>query len=694
MYKQHINRTAIFAILGIIVAFIIAKVSKPIYESQLELLVSQTNVDRNPNSPLSPDVQRIVEQGTNANLQTERQLLTSLAVFYRACSRVADVNDAPELRDNFIDYYRMYDATSARSSNQNQDQAGVIALQARAYDPKVASDLANEIAFQYNEVRKQNAKEAVADGIRYLQEQMTLSAVDLKNAEEAYKAFKQENNVSDISLKVRDEQAKLTALEQALLQQVAFKDAAEAEIAGYRGRLAALPKSQDGGKSNVRHPQIAVFEARIADLKGNRQQLLATYLEDSVQIRAIDDTIKTLEEQIRKLDKSGMTTAGGSVVPDNAYQAVRTQLEGALARKLSAEGSIAAVTQQIADQKVLLATLPSKEVAISQLQRDLAIYDEKYRRQKSQMEELKNRSEIGSRAATILNTATPNETPVAPEVSKFVFIGGIAGACLGMLFSFLVESLRLRVASSSQLTDLTGLPVAAAVPMLRGPQRLIRTFSRADASPVEAFRFMAFSNIGKPDGAKSYAFTGIRTAVGSYNSATQFAVAMSRAGARVLLVDCDIIRGPISKSFDAAGKKGLSDLLSGDPSGSAASEFFVPTAHENLVLMPSGTGVVKFLSDIPASRIQAATDLLAKSADVVIYALPPCDVLADASLIVPHVQETCLVISAKATNYRTIPSAYDVLQRAGAQKVSMILTDASAAEEAFGRKAAYLAKLD
>jgi len=76
----------------------------------------------------------------------------------------------------------------------------------------------------------------------------------------------------------------------------------------------------------------------------------------------------------------------------------------------------------------------------------------------------------------------------------------------------------------------------------------------------------------------------------------------------------------------------------------------------------------------------------------VIFAVPPCDILADAAAVSRFVDETCLVVSARTTNYRQIPAAHEIIQRGGGKKVSLILTDANVDEEAFTRKGSYLAK--
>ena len=51
-----------------------------------------------------------------------------------------------------------------------------------------------------------------------------------------------------------------------------------------------------------------------------------------------------------------------------------------------------------------------------------------------------------------------------PVGTSLLAIGLIVGAMVGLLFSYALESLRMRVHSSTQLSELTGLPVLATAP--------------------------------------------------------------------------------------------------------------------------------------------------------------------------------------------------------------------------------------
>ncbi len=57
---------------------------------------------------------------------------------------------------------------------------------------------------------------------------------------------------------------------------------------------------------------------------------------------------------------------------------------------------------------------------------------------------------------------------------------------------------------------------------------------------------------------------------------------------------------------------------------------------------------------------------------------------------VPFVDQVCLVVSAKTTRFGDIPIATDLLKRAGAKSVNVVLTGTDPEEEPFSRKSSYM----
>lgn len=695
MYKSHIRRIVFFGVLGLVVALAVALLSPKIYEGRLEMLLGDEAVNRQTPSTLTPDVQNIVDRGRTQGAQTERQLLSSQSVFYQALARVAEERGRPDLIDggNWVDYYRKYDIEMARTTNQQVD-AGVALILVRAYDPEIAADVANKIGEVYNDVKKRQARDGVSEGLRYLAVQIPLAERNLREAEAKYREYKEKEGVADFLQVTRDETLAKTNLNQSIEGLTAQLRATEAELARQRQQLRDLPKEQLEGRVSSVSPQVQAFEQRLAELKTQREVLLGTYLPDSPNVKSLDDAITVINQKLVAERSKGFSDQSKSTRMQTTRQAVEQAMAANEAKRDSLTAQIASLRESYQKQVSIVGSMPAKEVQLVQLERDKNIADEQYRLLKRMQQELQNRSETGARSAVVLNVARPDEEAIAPQPGKFAIIGLTAGLCLGLLVSFLMESLKQRVQSSAQLSELTGLPVVAAVPELGrgGGPRTLRALTQPDAIPSEAYRFMAFSHISERVIPMSVMFTGVKTPAGSQHGAVQFALSAARAGSKVLLVDADLSRAAITKSFDMGPKKGLSNVVASDEP--LSEDLLASTSHANLKLLPAGDGPAKFLSDCPLARLQEVVAWASKQAEVVVWAAPPCDVLADASCLAPWVDDVCMVVSGKTTNYRAVPVAHDLLVRAGAKKVSLVLNDASPDEEPFARTSTYLARAE
>jgi len=73
-----------------------------------------------------------------------------------------------------------------------------------------------------------------------------------------------------------------------------------------------------------------------------------------------------------------------------------------------------------------------------------------------------------------------------------------------------------------------------------------------------------------------------------------------------------------------------------------------------------------------------------EKADVIVVDSAPCDVVSDAARLARYVDTVCLVVSATSGGDRSVPQASAIMQRAGAKKIEVILTNAQDEDDPFG----------
>ncbi|MER3496026.1 MAG: hypothetical protein C4320_03985, partial [Armatimonadota bacterium] len=248
---------------------------------------------------------------------------------------------------------------------------------------------------------------------------------------------------------------------------------------------------------------------------------------------------------------------------------------------------------------------------------------------------------------------------------------------------------QLPVHTSWQLSELTALPVAAAVPAIPKPlsRRHEAAIREGSFKPIESFRYMAFSTLAKDPPPRTVLFTGVGGEVGAAAAAAEFAIAVARTGTRTILVDADLRSPALSNLFGFSGQTGVSDILGATVlAGGSTGDLTLATEHENLTVLAAGSGTDAGIADFQSQRIAGLLDDLRERSDMVVISCPPVDVYSDAARLAPFFDENILVVSAKTTSYRAVPMAQEILEKAGAKNVQIVLTNASPHDEPFGNR--------
>lgn len=688
MFKFHFKRALIFGILGLTVGGIIAFTSASIYEATGEMLLGESAVST-VNSTLAPDVQRILEVGQARDPQTELQLLRSQSVFLQALQNVANRENQRTLVDDWVKLYLMYDVLTPDTRVNQIDQGSVATIRVRAQSGALAEKITDEVMAVYNEQRLANGRAGLQNAIRYLASQESATQKALTTAEDKYKAFTTSRGIASIDATAQF----LTNQEAASFATLSLTRGeaagAEAEVTALSAGLSNIPKENPTTTISGLAPQANVMASQIGETERRYNELISRYYEDHPKVLEVKRSLDAMKKQAGKSNDLISVQANKQLNP--VYQGIQQQLEVARAKSQALQQKLQEAEENYRQSQERLKAVPADEAQIRQLKRELDVADLNFKRVKAQIDELRSRQETGIRVTPILVPGRAYLQPVAPDKPKFLFIGLIAGVCLGLIYSFMMEAMKLRVHTSHQLAELTGLPVVATIPAMgRGQQKGLSTFAQAGARPNESFRNYVSAFLAKNhEMPRMIMFTGIGMVAGRSSSSVQFALAMAGAGKRVIIVDADPIRGLVTRAFGAEGRSGLSELMDRNTLPTDTSEVLFSTQHENLWLLPTGSDATKTIADRRVDQVQAVMAFLRGQADIIVFDVPPCDMFSDASRMAEHTDEVCMVVSASTTNFSAIPNGYEILHRAGADQVSLILTDASVGDEPFAGTANY-----
>ena len=264
--------------------------------------------------------------------------------------------------------------------------------------------------------------------------------------------------------------------------------------------------------------------------------------------------------------------------------------------------------------------------------------------------------------------------PMSPSKKQGLMASFAFGLCLAIGAPLLLERVRSWSSRVDELEEATGLP---ALGVVTDDPALHEVLVSASYNG-ESFRIMRsgilFSSHGQRD-TKVILVTSSRPREGKTTIAMRLAIAMAQAGSRVVLMDADMRRGRIHRSFEVERSPGLSDHLTGRKDALTVDDilhFPLPTIPNFSVIT---TGETR--SDAPeileTERTRALIEELKERFDHVIIDSPPVLGLSDCYPLLRLSAGIVFVVRANYTTYSEASASVQALTIGGGQFFGFVL---------------------
>lgn len=273
---------------------------------------------------------------------------------------------------------------------------------------------------------------------------------------------------------------------------------------------------------------------------------------------------------------------------------------------------------------------------------------------------------------------TPNLpiVPAKPNKKLIIAASGVLGFAISFGLIYLLQMLDQTLKSVDQAEQVFGIPVLGAIPKsteaVGKDDRLVITKS-PDSHASEGFRTLraAVGLLGREDERKVTMFTSAVPAEGKTFCSSNFAMAIAQSGKRTVIVDFDLRRPSVGKTFGIdMAQEGVSDCLLGK---AKYDEVMVPTENAHLFVIPAGTLVPNPSELIASPHTQEFLDELKSAFDHVVVDNAPVTAVSDTLMIVGMVDTVCLVTKAAKTSIRVIGRAIELVRRAGVNPSGLVL---------------------
>jgi capsular exopolysaccharide synthesis family protein len=273
-------------------------------------------------------------------------------------------------------------------------------------------------------------------------------------------------------------------------------------------------------------------------------------------------------------------------------------------------------------------------------------------------------------------------------------VGAVAGLIFGLLLAFTIESLDNTVKSPEAAEELVGAPLLGVIPMLSqsrqhaiadAPERDLTVFKDPTCLAAEACRSirtnMLFISAQKEFSLFSVTSPGPQD--GKTTVAINLAVTMAQAGGKILLIDTDMRRPRIHKSFGLKSDKGISTVMAGDIQ---LKDAICKSEVPNMDVLPCGPMPPNPAELLHTERFRQILADCRGIYDRIVLDSPPVGPVTDPAIIGGATDGVVLVLRAGHTTREATTFARRQLGDAGARILGLVInqTDRKGARYGYG----------
>lgn len=273
----------------------------------------------------------------------------------------------------------------------------------------------------------------------------------------------------------------------------------------------------------------------------------------------------------------------------------------------------------------------------------------------------------------IIDKAYIPQNPISPNKTLNIIIGSVIGLMIGVFITFLLEYLNNTFKIPEDVEKNLNLPVLGIIPKMdsNSVDAIVKNDPKSHIS--EAFRTMRtniqFTNVDKD--IKTLAITSSAPNEGKSTIVCNLAISIAQGGRRVLLVDCDLRRPKLHRSFSVTNNIGLTNILMG--AFSLEDSLFEIENIAGLALVTSGPIPPNPSELLSSYRMKDFLELVKRKYDMVIFDTPPIGFVTDGSIISTLTESTLFVIESHKTEIDQVKYSKGLLDKVNINIIGVVL---------------------
>lgn len=514
---------------------------------------------------------------------------------------------------------------------------------------KRADDVLTTLYETYKEDVVENKNRVALNTGKFIDERIALIGTELSHVESELAQFKRNNQIIDFT-----QAAGVILNETSKARDLSIQLETELNVARY---LADYVKNQTTPNDLI--PAInlagASWDGQITEynkLMNERTALAANTSEQNEVVRTLD---KQLAAARSAISRSIATHINGLTL----------QLQQARRSEGTLEGKITGA--------------PDQEKEGISIKRQQSLKEALYTYLLNKREEVALQQAISEANVRLVEGPLGN-TIVAPRRVFIMAVCLMLGLLLPAVILWIIHLFDVAVHSRRDIEEATSIPLLGEVPhMDNGNDTALITQLSSDNPVVEAFRIMRFNLSFIQKNPKVFLCTSTTPGQGKSFVARNFAIILSMAKKRIVVIDADIRKRTLSHKF--GHRAGLTTYLA-DSFTSIADIVVTDGIAQGVDFIPAGSIPPNPSELLMSDRMDKLVNELKETYDYVIFDSTPMFAVADASIVSRHVDATLYVMRAGVQEKAFLPELERLFQAGRFKGLVAVLNDISERDSA------------
>lgn len=660
----------LIVVMGLAVGYL--QIAVPQYESQVSVLVEP--IQRSSSFESLLDV-----SASTTKIATEVELITSRKNIEYALSTLdlASYHNA-----DGVDY-RSKEAlgnVKERIVVSTVKDTNIVRIAVTDASPAFARDFSNALAASYDSLLTGIAKNSKTAQREFIESQIPINDAELSNASDSLGDFRENSDIIQLTDKssllveqisyytLRLEPLKLQLKESQVFIESYTNSLKAAGIAGVlaldqiKNDSVVMAKLADLGAWKT---ELTMYES-LSNPAGNTATVApSTVLDSSSRTYVISSAISQVTKELLNRISTLTRSYGNEAYTQAIVQALTTEV-GIQVLEMRGEVFVEELSQ-----------LPVLERKLSELQRDVQIYEAIGLKLREMLEEVKLTEAAVTGNVTVVDAANLPLNPVSPNKLLILAVAMLLGAAIGLLLTLGVETLDVSIQSEQQIQKIVGkeIPILGWIPMMKVSENdkypTLSVYNDPLSFESERFKLVANMLYNKTD-KKVFSITSCAMAEGKSTIIGNMALALAQMGSKVLVIDGDLRLPSMERYFRLKHREvGLVDFVT----KKARLEDCLIQPFENtptLHLLPPGNAPLVSAAIFSNPRYIQGIAYLENLYDFIIIDAPPLESASELLSISKHVDGLIITVRAGITSKGSLFDLASNLKTANAPLIGFV----------------------